>query len=103
MITTNIYLTNQLAQMHVRALLADTERQHAASIARAVRARTRRRGNAVRRRGWPRSCGAGCWLIPPRESARNHRPAALGTDAIHVGGAASPTPSPHRLRGTRWR
>ena len=55
---TNIYLTHQFAQMHVRKLLADTERQHSANIALAMRARTRRRGNAVRRQGWPRSCCA---------------------------------------------
>ena len=55
---TNIYLTDKFAQMQVRELLAEAERQHSANIARAMRARTRRRGNAVRRRGWLRSCYA---------------------------------------------
>jgi len=55
---TNIYLTHRVAEARYREQLADAERQHSANIALAMRARTRRRGNAVRRQGWPRSCCA---------------------------------------------
>jgi hypothetical protein len=71
MLGTNIYLTHQLAQLQVRELLADAERQHSANIAYAARARTRRSGIAAARAGLATLLlRAGSWLMPPEALAR---------------------------------
>ena len=79
MFGTNIYLTHQLAQMQVRELLADAERQHSANIAHAVRARTPRSGIAVAQAGLATLLlRVGAWLIPPGKPVGGQRPAAFG-------------------------
>jgi hypothetical protein len=71
MLGTNIYLTHRVAEARYREQLADAERQHSVTIARAARVRTRRSGMAAAQAGLATLLlRAGSWLMPPEALAR---------------------------------
>jgi hypothetical protein len=74
----NIYLTHQLAQMQVRELLAEAERQRSVYIALDGRPRTRRTGISGALARLVTLLRARCWLMPPKALAGGQRPVAIG-------------------------
>ena len=79
MFGTSIALTYQLAEVRVRELHADAERQRSITIARAARAQTRRTGIAAARAGLATLLlRAGSRLMPHEAPEGCQRPVAFG-------------------------